>query len=320
MSSEEQTSGVDSPTPSAPRSPPKRRRGVFQRSMSLLGYLLATVATLSIAAGVAIVGPNIEEWRDVLPTLSGAGYADSTDLQAANALGWAQGQEQSPRRSKNAAGGSGRAYRFLAPARGAAPSPGHWCSSNPIGYRVDLTGARLAGLEPNRELRRWQDAFAHWERASEGKYQFEFRGETRFPLVMDSSLEDMKIGTRSLKADEIAITYATSRTMGDPRWSDYLHAGLGPSLGIGGIGPVRWGPAVAGSGLITSGTIILDAHDVADLDGPLPTVYVHESGHALGLGHVKNQNQIMYENASATAQINDGDRRGIQKLASAECR
>lgn len=318
MSSADQTRLVEATGSSAPPDQGRKHRFV-RRLMRLLGYSVAAVVTLSLAAGVAIVGPNIDQWRGVLPTLDGLGYADSTDIQAADALGWAAGQDQSLESSGEEVGRSGRTHRFLAPAKGAAPGPGHWCSSDPIGYRVDLTGARLAGLNGETELQRWQEAFARWGRASGGRYEFEFRGEARFPLVMNSSLEDMKISDRRINPKEIAITYATSRSLGDPSWSDYLHAGLGPSLGIGGIGPVKWGSGVHETGLITSGTIILDAHDVSELSGRLPVVYVHETGHALGLGHVKDSSQIMYENAPATARISAGDRRGIRELASGRC-
>ena len=287
--------------------------------MRFLGMLIALVATVSLAVGVMVVGPNVEEWRGVLPTLDGAGYADPDGIQAAEAMGWAESEERGSRPSARESGDSGSSHRFLAPAKGAAPWPGHWCSTGKIGYQIDLTGARLAGLDPDREIRRWRDAFEQWTRASEGRYEFEYRGETKLPLVMNSSLEDMKISEKRLERGEIAITYATSRSDNDSRWSDYLHAGLGPSLAIGGIGPVNWGSGESRSGLITSGTVIMDAHDVADLDGSLPTVYVHETGHALGLAHVKDPSQMMYENAPESARIGQGDRLGIQELASAGC-
>lgn len=319
MSVEDRTLLVDEATASRRYSHAGRFGAVLRAVLRVFGMVVALVATVLLAVAVVIVGPNVEEWRGVLPTLDRLGYPDSNDVRAADALGWATKQDKGRRRSGEQSGRSGPSYRFLAPSRGAAPEPGHWCATNEIGYRVDLTGARLAGMDSETELLRWRAAFALWEEASNGKYEFEYRGAAKFPLVMNSSLEDMKINDHRLKRDEIAITYATSRSTGDPNWTDYLHAGLGSSLGIGGIGPVIWGPGESRSGLITSGSIILDAHDVSDPDDLLPTVYVHEVGHALGLGHVKNPNQMMYENAPASAQISKGDRRGIRKLASAGC-
>ena len=316
---EEPTQLVD-PAPAV--TPPRRSSG-FRRALlrviRLLGMVLALGATASLAVGVAVVGPNVEEWRGVLPTLDGFGYPDSDDIQSADALGWAKQQDQGGRPSGGESGKTEPSHRFLAPSKAAAPWPGHWCSSDKIGYRIDVTGARLAGMDPEREIRRWNDAFAQWAKASKGNYEFEYRGKANLPLVMNSSLEDMKISDHRLKRGEIAITYATSRSMGDPRWSDYLHAGLGPSLGIGGIGPVQWGSGQPRNGLIANGTVILDAHDVSELNGSLPTVYVHEAGHAMGLGHVIDPDQMMFEDAPASAQISGGDRLGIQKLASAGC-
>jgi hypothetical protein len=305
--------------PAKQRSSGSRVRRALLGFVRFMGMGLALATTVLLAAAVAIVGPNVEEWRGVLPTLDGLGYADSNDIRAADAMGWADKQDVVPGHATKWTGRSGRSYSFLAPATGAALWPGHWCASSTIGFRIDLTGARLAGLNPETERRRWHAALASWQEASKGRYRFEYRGEAKFPLVMNSSVEDMKISDHRLKQGEIAITYATSGSSSHPRWTDYLHPGLGSSLGFGGIGPVNWGAGVSGSGLISSGTIILDAHDVSDLDGRLPTVYVHESGHALGLGHVKNSDQMMYGNAPASAQIGKGDRRGIQKLAAAGC-
>lgn len=320
MSIQEPTQRADPvPASSSDPGPSSGLRRTLHRLIRLLGMVVAMVATVSLAVGVAIVGPNLEEWRGVLPSLDELGYPDSNDIQAADALGWAKQQDQGRRPRGEESGETGRSRRFLAPAKGASQWPGHWCASERIGYRIDLTGARLAGMDPETEIRRWNDALALWAQTSQGKYEFEYLGEAKFPLVMNSSLEDMKISDHRLNRGEIAITYATSRSMDDPRWTDYLHGGLGPSLGIGGIGPVTWGAGLPRNGLITSGTIILDAHDVADLDGHLPTVYVHESGHAMGLGHVKDPDQMMYENAPASAKIGTGDRIGIRELASAGC-
>lgn len=293
-------------------------RRSLTRALRAFGLVLAFLATVSLAAGVAIVGPNIDEWRGVLPSLEGTGYQTADDIGAADVLGWAQQQDQvtieAPRKLNDP-----RSFAFLAPAVGDVTWPGHWCSESPIGYRVDLTGARLAGLDPALELRRWRDAFGQWASASNGRYRFSYRGEAKYPLVPNTSRDDMKIRESRIPSGEIAITYATSQNVADGRWKGYRHRGLVESYGLGGIGSVTWSPGSRQSGLVTRGSVMIDAADVGGFDDALPVVYIHEAGHALGLGHVNDASQMMYRNAGESATISNGDRNGIQKLATSGC-
>ena len=304
------------------RTLPKPRPSRFRRArikfFRALGLVVAFVATVSLAAGVAVVGPNVDEWRGVLPTLDDTGYGDDGVQRASEVFGWSQDREQAGAQLPGPETES-TDFAFLAPGGAGLPGPGHWCSTEQIGYRIDLTGARLAGLDQNVELERWQMAFDRWSAASGDRYQFAYRGQAEYPLVPGSQKREMKVQEERIPAGEIAITYATAEKSPGEAWAGYEHRGLATAYALGGIGSVKWSSDDPDSGLITSGSVMIDANDVPPPTRSVPAVYVHEAGHALGLAHVDDEAQMMFTNAPPSAKISSGDREGIRTLASAAC-
>ncbi len=281
-----------------------------------LGLAFAFVATVALAAGVAVVGPNIDQWRGVLPSLDGQGYESSGEASGRELLADMADDEAGlpPLQKKR-----GKGFSYLASIPSGASWPAHWCGTEVINYRVDLVGARMTGLSGARELQRWEAAFAAWSEASGGAYQFRYQGIGSFPLQITNTPDMAVIKPNKVREGEIAISYGTPTKLPYDGWKKYFHPGIGPALGVGGIGPVNWAPSASNYGLIEEATIIIDGQDVAALPQELPTVYIHEAGHALGLGHVKDDRQMMFHEAGPTATISAGDRRGIRKLANAGC-
>jgi hypothetical protein len=202
------------------------------------------------------------------------------------------------------------------PPRGVAGEPGHWCAADVIGYRIDFDAALLAGSTRAREKYRWRRAAAEWTRASGGRYRLEYRGPARYPVV-DGAAGHSPVDLSRVPAGEIALTYAVGSDRTGPGFRRYTHAALSTALGVGGVEQVTWDSATPGQ--IQRGMVILDAVDTANDPLDVPTPYVHELGHALGLGHVADRRQIMATHAGPQAQIGGGDIAGITRLASAGC-
>ena len=75
-----------------------------------------------------------------------------------------------------------------------------------------------------------------------------------------------------------------------------------------------------------SGTVLLDAADLglamSSPDGPngVRAVIQHELGHAMGLDHVADEQQLMYsENTGGISDWGSGDLAGLHALGSGEC-
>ena len=282
-----------------------------------IGSALALILTLALVLGMVYAFANLEQLKsDVAAWQSGqVGDAEelALDRAADNAIGYAEDLAVPPPTD-----GVGRGYRFSHPApAGVESPPAHWCAARDIGYRIDFSGAVTAGSTPAKEKARWQQAFAEWTEASGGRYTFQYRGSADYPLI-DATTIGYPIAPERVPEGEIAISYGVPPADKQPRWEDYRHPALSDALGIGGVGPIDWasGPD---QGVLTRGMIVLDALD-SELDPrSVPVPYTHEAGHALGLSHVADPGQIMYDAPVPTSIINNGDRAGITRLASLPC-
>ncbi len=290
------------------------RRGTRTRAGRALGNVIAVIVTLAVAAAGAYGMVNFEELKGQVYSFDAAVDEETALRQAADdAVGFAEQYARPPESN-----GVGKGYRFSAPApTGIDADPGHWCGGTVIGYRIDFTGAVRAGSDRDKEIERWRSAFAQWTAASGGRYQFEYRGEADYPLV-DARTQTYPIDPELVPDGEIAISYGVPPEIDEPQWQGYRHPGLTETLGFAGLGPIEWssGP---GQSRVTKAMIVMDALDSQADPRRVPTPYPHEAGHALGLSHVPDPGQLMYDTAGATTEMNDGDRAGITRLAMLPC-
>jgi hypothetical protein len=273
---------------------------------------LALVVVVVLAAALAFALPRIDDLRSQVPRIDGASIPDPTQAAANGALAFAR---EAARRPASTQGGA--RFAFTAePPPGTSVDPGHWCADQTIGYRIDYTAALRAGSTRARELYRWRKAVREWSRASGGRYRFAYRGAAGYPVVADGP-DSAPVDLATVPAGEIALTYAVGDDRRGAGGRGYRHAALSDALGVGGVENVTWtGPD---AGLIRRGMVVLDAVDVVNDPRDLPTAYVHELGHALGLGHVDDRAQMMTALAGPDARIGAGDRRGITRLATGPC-
>lgn len=290
------------------------RLGTRTRAGRLVGNLVALTATVAIAGAAAYGMVNFEELKDQVNSLDAAVDQETALRQAADdAVGFAEQYGQPPESNE-----VGKGYRFSAPAPdGIQADPGHWCGGTVIGYRIDFTGALLAGSDRAKETERWRSALAQWTAASGGRYVFEYRGEASYPLV-GARTQTYPIDPEIVPEGEIAISYGVPSEVDDPRWQDYRHPGLTETLGFAGLGPIEWSTGPDQS-RVTKAMIVMDALDSQADPRSVPTPYPHEAGHALGLSHVPDPGQLMYDTAGSTSEMNDGDRAGIMRLATLPC-
>ncbi|MFN8126096.1 MAG: matrixin family metalloprotease [Candidatus Nanopelagicales bacterium] len=288
----------------------------IRRVVRVIGGALAGVLIAGVCLGLYYGMANFEELKGTVPTLSGMTDED-TELRAAadSAVGYAESFDHPPESTHQ-----GRGFRFNAPPpAGVTASPGHWCGGQVIGYRIDYTAALLAGSNRAKEQLRWNQAFSQWSRASGGRYLFEYRGAADYPLTDAATTKSYPIDPDLVPEGEIAISYGVPSGQSGSKWDDYRHPTLADTLGFAGLGPISWSSGPQQS-RITRAMIVMDAIDSEADPRTVPTPYVHEAGHALGLAHVPDPGQMMYDTATSLSEIADGDRNGIQRLAAMTCR
>lgn len=253
---------------------------------------LRVVAVMLAVAAVAIVVANPQFRRD--SDARARTGSSSKDLQAEAAA-----------RTKG--------YAFLLKS-GEQRYPGRWCGGE-IPYTLDLTQVAAAGMDPDEETARWQVALDAWSRASGSRYTFRYAGERPLP-----TLDNGELDLDSIQPGSIGITYVHGDGSGAP--AHEADAVRGRTAGNGGLQVVSNGDSDAGALVGDRGFVMIDAKDAATLsaDGLRQTLYTHESGHALGLGHVDSGAALMNGTLSTTrAHLTGADVSGIRALAALPC-
>jgi hypothetical protein len=197
--------------------------------------------------------------------------------------------------------------------------PARWCTGTTIGYTIDFSQAPAAGLDPTQELARWQSVFERWTRASQGAYTFQYLGEKLLTTVKRDAGREVDVD--AIDSGTIGITYVHGDDEIDVPDTYRAAAVAGRTAGNGGLQAVSRGDDAAAL-VGDRGFIMIDASDTLSLapDGLRRTLYLHESGHALGLGHVDEPSSVMHGTLSQSRLgIGKGDLTGINELAAMPC-
>jgi hypothetical protein len=123
-------------------------------------------------------------------------------------------------------------------------------------------------------------------------------------------------GTGAYASTDLVVTYAAPGDAGSYRAANLA----GNVIGYG--GPM-WSISSAGKRIV-AGQVLIDYGDVTTLSldaNDLRSLYLHELGHALGLGHYSDPAQVMnpsLSNPVVTAYA-AGDQTGLWSLASQAC-
>lgn len=211
-------------------------------------------------------------------------------------------------------GGKSKGYAFLLKSSDSR-YPGRWCEGT-IRYTLDLTRAEAAGMDPDAETARWGRVLRNWSLASGGHYRFEYAGQRPLTTKGDGQLD-----LDSIEPGTIGITYVTGADVdGDPRYR--AAAVKGRTAGNGGLQVTSEDGVDSGTLVGDRGFVMIDAEDAfaLDADGMREALYQHESGHALGLGHVDSSSSIMNGTLSDTRlTLEPGDIAGLRALTQMPC-
>jgi hypothetical protein len=183
-------------------------------------------------------------------------------------------------------------------------TPVTWDACRPVHYVVRPTGEPEGG----RALLRW--AFAE--------------------LAKASGLQFVEDGATTEAPDGQRPAFLSGR-YGD-RWAPVLVAWASPSESamvsdstLGRAGPIPFGLDSRDDQRYVSGLAVFNAPALAQQlrtgdDNKARAVLLHELGHLVGLGHVQDPYQVMYDtNAYPVAAYRAGDLRGLELLGSGRC-
>lgn len=217
---------------------------------------------------------------------------------------------QSPLRSYDLAlrglRGSASDYRFISQEADTSAAtnqnPARWNPCQEIGYRINPGSMHASDL---REVRQ---AFARIEQA--GGLPLRYRGLTSY--VWTSTAD-----AQALPADT-ALTFAFAQPGRGPGRSDLL--GNARVVGVG--GPV-WRSTEQGKQIV-AGHVVINSEVVSllergDDNGSRMNAYMHEIGHAVGLDHVDQPEQLMFPTLQPRipAVLGAGDVAGLRRVGAA---
>lgn len=168
-----------------------------------------------------------------------------------------------------------------------------WQACGPITWSVDVS--ELTAAQASRETRRIAGAFQQWSAAS--GLTFGYDGQLPVAYQEAGYLMRPADGT----APRARHIYIAFRRQGE---SSLL---AGRTVGLG------WPTGVA-NGQITGGAAIFRTELAADASRPQTamSLYLHELGHVLGLGHASTRGNVMYPVVGDVTSLGQGDLTGIR--------
>jgi hypothetical protein len=209
-------------------------------------------------------------------------------------------------------------YSFLDGTAITAPADAaRWNRCTTVRWSADFTRATSGnGLSRAAEKARWESVFA--EVASVSGYTFQYVDLADGAGTIDGSgrVTGFSSRTAAYASTDVVVTYAAPGDSGSYRAPDLA----GNVIGYG--GPM-WSISSAGKRIV-AGQVLIDYGDVTALSldaNDLRSLYLHELGHALGLGHYSDKEQVMnpsLSNPVVTAYA-AGDQTGLYSLASQPC-
>lgn len=276
---------------------------------------MAPVRTDRILRTLAVVGASaiiLLAIADPANRLTGAAVEHPSSYERSTQ------QPSSPRQVAEPANASG--YAFLLSSAN-SKYPARWCSDRRIRYTIDFSQALAAGLDRAQELRRWRKVFAEWSRASDGAYSFRYVGEKPLGTILSEGKREIDID--AIDPNTIGVTYIYgSRSDAKGRRNYLASAVSGRTTGNGGIQAVSRGTDDSEALVGERSFVMIDVVDARSLtpNGLRHTLYLHEVGHSLGLGHVDQPKSLMHGTLNRSRQnLARGDIAGIQELAAMPC-
>lgn len=198
----------------------------------------------------------------------------------------------------------------------AANAP-RWNRCTTIRWAADFTRATAGnGLDRTAEKARWEAVFAAVSAATGYAFQYVDLPDGAGTITAGGDITGFGARTGGYANADVVVTYASDTDTGAYKAADLA----GNVIGYG--GPM-WSISSAGKRIV-AGEVLIDYADVTRLSldsGDLTSLYLHEFGHALGLGHYSDTAQVMnpyVTNPPVTAYA-DGDRSGLYALASQTC-
>jgi hypothetical protein len=190
-------------------------------------------------------------------------------------------------------------FSFIATQRGTPDRPVAYDPCRPIQFEVN------ADLAPPHGERIVRSAVASVSTAT--GLVFEDVGTThRLPTTHPSSLRPRRSPALIAWTTPEVVTELTGRV-----------------VGIGGSSSVF--NEYAGQSLYVTGTVALDAPQLSDLlshpggEVQARAIVMHELGHLVGLGHVKDRKELMYKETVGQVDWGPGDREGLAALGAGRC-